>query len=242
MSTNIKTYTVYGLYRPNESLPFYIGYTNNTSNRFCKHVKDSSGVEKHLRKAKIIQKTLRDGNTIEMRSLFVYDNVAEALCKETELILFYGRLDLSTGVLTNHTDGGDGHVGYKWSDEARSRKSKSMMGNSINRGNKRPDSRDRMIKTVHVYDRNGNFVQTFASGKEAAEVLKCIPQSISKCLKGKCHYTIGDNVAYQFSTEFIPNMTPLVRCRLDPKPEKIYKQTELHRQRISESNKKARST
>jgi len=43
----------------------------------------------------------------------------EAFILEKKLILLYGRQDLNTGTLTNLTEGGDGVVGYVFTDEHR---------------------------------------------------------------------------------------------------------------------------
>lgn len=46
----------------------------------------------------------------------------EACEKEKELIKLYGRRDLGTGSLVNMTDGGEGVLGLKWTDEQRQAK------------------------------------------------------------------------------------------------------------------------
>lgn len=48
--------------------------------------------------------------------------------KEIEFIKLYGRIDRSTGILANMTDGGDGNLGLKHSDQAIERISKSSKG------------------------------------------------------------------------------------------------------------------
>lgn len=56
-----------------------------------------------------------------------------SLALERKLIKWYGRKDLGTGILLNKTDGGDGSIGLRWSDEARKEHSKRLMGKNLGR-------------------------------------------------------------------------------------------------------------
>lgn len=60
----------------------------------------------------------------------VEQNLTEigALALERQLIRWYGRKDLGTGILQNRTDGGDGVSGRVWTEEQRIAKSKQMSG------------------------------------------------------------------------------------------------------------------
>lgn len=51
-----------------------------------------------------------------------------AIAIERRLIKLWGRKDLSTGILLNRTDGGDGHSGYKKSEELKQRLSQVWQG------------------------------------------------------------------------------------------------------------------
>jgi hypothetical protein len=51
-----------------------------------------------------------------------------ALAIERRMIRWYGRKDIGTGILLNHTDGGDGFPGGIFSEEHRSNLSKSRTG------------------------------------------------------------------------------------------------------------------
>src|ERR1019366_3451884 len=52
----------------------------------------------------------------------------EALSLEIELIEKYGRRDLGTGCLCNHTSGGDGSSGYSHSDATKLKMSQAQYG------------------------------------------------------------------------------------------------------------------
>ena len=59
----------------------------------------------------------------DVEILFSGLDYEEANLKEVELILKYGRIDLKTGCLVNLTNGGDGVLGYTYTDKVRSKMS-----------------------------------------------------------------------------------------------------------------------
>ena len=75
----------------------------------------------------------------------LYDNLTEAEAFEIEMsgIAFYGRMDIHTGILANHTDGGEGPSGAVWSEEARKNHIAAMTGFvfSLERNKKISDSK-----------------------------------------------------------------------------------------------------
>lgn len=90
--------------------PFYIGVGGLIS--FDNYQRANAKNWKGLRSRSDFWKNIVDkyGFTVEI----VLDNCTkeEALNKEIELIKLYGRQDISTGILVNHTDGGEGNQNF----------------------------------------------------------------------------------------------------------------------------------
>lgn len=130
----MKNYYVYGYSDPTSTDDyFYIG--KGKGNR----------AYQHINKCKLKQKThfykrlkyLLDNNIIpEIQILSNELTNKEANGLEIELIFKYGRLDLGTGCLCNHTNGGEGSEGYYHSEESKRKISESHIENGTNIGNK----------------------------------------------------------------------------------------------------------
>jgi hypothetical protein len=60
----------------------------------------------------------------------LYDNLSweDACKKEKELIALYGRVDLGTGTLVNLTNGGEGTLGHKHTNETKAKMAKTRKG------------------------------------------------------------------------------------------------------------------
>lgn len=84
------------------------------------------GRNRHL--LNIIKQARAQGQ--ELHRVKVRENMseAEAFMLEKELIAFYGREDIDTGILVNLTDGGDGPAGYKMPPELRAHHSAIKRG------------------------------------------------------------------------------------------------------------------
>ena len=131
-------YYVYLLENPATSLPFYVGVAKANrlggyGPRELQHLSDA----KKLKEGKKLQKpNLHKLNTINqildqtMEVMITihsrYETENEAFSKEIELISFYGRKDLGTGILTNMTAGGEGCINQ--SVETRDKRIATMTG------------------------------------------------------------------------------------------------------------------
>lgn len=130
ISENIGMFYVYALKRPNGQ-PFYIG-KGSCRDRFQRH-------ETHVREAKaqksknnhkinIIRKIWREGENVKYEIMGLFDDEISAFNEEERLIKFYGRIDKKTGILCNHSDGGDGNAGGLVSEETRRKLSDALKG------------------------------------------------------------------------------------------------------------------
>lgn len=133
--------------RKDNNQPFYVGVGGLLS--FDNYQRANANNWKGLRNRSDFWKNIANkfGFIVEI----VLDNCTkkEAFLEEARLIKLYGRLDIGTGILVNHTDGGDGrinsseeiklkcgkkNIGRKWTDEQREKileKRKNRLPDSI---------------------------------------------------------------------------------------------------------------
>ncbi len=126
--------------RKNDNQPFYIGVGGLLS--FDNYQRANASNWKGLKNRSSFWKNVANkfGFTVEI----VLDNCTkeEAFLEEVRLIKLYGRQDIGTGILVNHTDGGDGRIGS-------SEEIKKKCG-SKNIGRKWTEDRRNGIKKVKV--------------------------------------------------------------------------------------------
>lgn len=143
---------VYELIDPRNNEPFYIGYGHG--NRMYHHIKEVR-YNKINRKVNKIRKILSEGfdNIIYKK---VWENISaeEAKQKEIELIKLYGRLDLGTGILCNHTNGGDGIIGH--SQETRRKMSEN---HPLHHASPSVESRKKMSISAKTRNENPDYIQ-----------------------------------------------------------------------------------
>ncbi|MFH6944635.1 NUMOD3 domain-containing DNA-binding protein [Flavobacterium sp. FlaQc-50] len=129
---------VYRHIRLDKNEPFYIGIGSDNS-----YTRANTKHERNNIWHKIVSKT---DYLVEI--VFEHNDYEVIKEKEIELILLYGRINLSTGSLSNLTNGGDGMLGFIPSEESRKNQSIRMSGEnnpgfgkryaSVTKGMKKP--------------------------------------------------------------------------------------------------------
>jgi hypothetical protein len=138
-------------------IPFYVG--KGTKNRMYEHSLQAKRSNKSTHLLNKIRKMFSEGRSIQYEKVFFSEDAREALDKEIELIALYGRIDKNTGILVNGTDGGDGVVGYVYTEEHK-RKISNALKTAIKEGRLIPAGkkcvrdikyRDNMSKAMRTY-------------------------------------------------------------------------------------------
>lgn len=138
--------------------PFYIG--KGSGKRLASHLHQSS-LKRTSFKNSIIKAIKNDLNETPLHYK-IYENLSEedAFLIEEELINHFGRLDIKTGILANHTDGGIG-------------------ANKIFY----PKEKKLISQEIYQYDLDGNFLKKWNSKKEAEEDTKLNLTNLSTAIK-----------------------------------------------------------
>lgn len=139
--------------------PFYIGKGHKYR---CVHgLTPYRKYENKWHKFKKIKSMSKSGHLPIIQK--IYENLSEpdSFKKEIELIKLIGRHDLSTGPLTNHTNGGEGTV-------------------NIN-----PEWRKVLSKPIQQFTREGELVAEYDSIKDACKATGLIAQNVGAAANGK---------------------------------------------------------
>ena len=126
---------VYILSDPITGTVFYVGKGNHGRCRLADHVRQARRLiegkkltDNNPIKAGIIKRILEAGLMPDFKIVFESELEVEAHNHEIALISAYGRKNNETGCLANMTDGGEGIVGWKMTDETRARKAAASKG------------------------------------------------------------------------------------------------------------------
>lgn len=134
---------VYALRVEGEEHPFYIG--KGQGNRAIHHFTPSS-LKKNSHKNNKIKKAREEGKEVKVEFLESGLTNDVACEREREYIAKYGRWDVD-GILANRTDGGEGSVGHRPSEETRKKMSESHKANPYShwKGKKMSDEHKKKI-------------------------------------------------------------------------------------------------
>lgn len=127
----MKTFYIYQLRLENSPTPFYIG--KGRGKRSIQHFTPTNLGTKSMRSS-IIKHARETGIPVlvEVLASGLLEDAAFQI--ERNLISHYGRRDNGTGILANHTDGGEGASGGVISEETRKKISDALKGRKISTG------------------------------------------------------------------------------------------------------------
>jgi hypothetical protein len=146
--------------RLDKNEPFYIGIgssekTANTENR--KYRRALATENRNQIWNRIVAKT---ENKVQI--ILESDNYEFIKEKEIEFIKLYGQINNNTGTLANITQGGEGNLGVKFTQERKDKIGKGNLRHGI---------------PVYQYDQAGNFIKYW---EHIGEATKCIGKQFSK--------------------------------------------------------------
>lgn len=142
---------VYIFIDPRNGLPFYVGKGKN--DRWRHHFKRCHR-KSHSLKSNRINRIVTMGLEVIVQFYVLDVQERTAFLVERALIRKYGRIDIGTGILCNHTDGGEGTSGFKYE----SKESHPRFGKpGANRGKKfSDDTRHKMSIAMMGQDQKGS--------------------------------------------------------------------------------------
>lgn len=149
-------YYTYQLRLSDEVRPFYIG--KGTGDRLNHHTMPFSLKNKSMKNS-IIKKAIRDGQTVIAEVLSSFDDEESAFQEEKRLIALHGRRDIGTGILANHTDGGEGGGGVVHGDEYKKAMSEALAGREFT---------DQHREKISISKRNRMVVKDRKTGKHVS--------------------------------------------------------------------------
>lgn len=196
----MKLYYVYTLRAEDSELPFYVGKTFFGSIRLYHHIHYSLNGQVPSAKASKIKALLNANKLILEEVVFSSENEQEVFDKERELIAFYGRKDNGTGILCNHTDGGEGASGKScnettrqavaqanreriWDESSRLKQSIKSKGRTLSTEAKLKVAQSK-YKAIAAYTLDDQLIGTYRSISQASKELNTDRTNISMVLNG----------------------------------------------------------
>lgn len=120
-------YYIYRHVRPDKNVPFYIGrganYADRSIYRRSKSLKGRNYIWKSI--------VAKNNNNYYIDIMYETDYLDEILKKEIEFISLYGKIIDNNGTLCNLTNGGDGSLGLKHTEETKNKMSIKRKNNPI---------------------------------------------------------------------------------------------------------------
>lgn len=190
--------------RIDKNEPFYIGIGNNETRAYNK-----------INRTKHWKSIAKKGYEVEV---LLEDLTWEQACeKEREFIALYGRKNLGTGTLVNLTDGGEGTLGYRHTEEAKLKNRLASLGpNNANYGKKRPEHGEKLKgKKNPCYGRTGEKHPMFGvpgywKGRESIRKIRVLYDGVEfesqtalakhlNCTLGNITRLVKKNIAKQLN-------------------------------------------
>lgn len=192
----VETY-IYTLNDPDTGVVRYVGKSVNPSRRFIRHLSEAKTAAVKTYKDNWILKLLKHNKKPTQQIIEVCGN--NWVDREKYWISYYR--EVMGDRLTNLTEGGDGLLGYKFSNETKLKMSKAAIGRVITeeqkekisktlKGRKLPkETREKMAKArqkkVIQIGLDGGFIKVWDSIKQVQKTLHIDRSQISRCVGGK---------------------------------------------------------
>jgi hypothetical protein len=139
-------------------------------------------LKKRSHKNSIIKKAIREGVKVLPEVLFTGMTETEAHAKEVELIAIYGRIDIGTGILANHTDGGEGVSGYIQKPESVAKMRKSKIGKPLTE-----DHKKKISASMMGMKRDDEMKAKVSKARKGSKHTAASKSKMSKSQTGKTH-------------------------------------------------------
>ena len=175
----------------------YIGRTStDLLQRLGTHLSKAKNNYTITHKDNWLRSLLEKGEKPIIRNLCIVEGWQESHIVERFLINKY------CGRLLNHDDRGEGSKNHIVSDKA-----KRLISESLKKQYLENDMPNPARKVIHVYDKDGKYINTYISGMQAAIALDVNYSAIYKCTSGlRDHYR-----GYQFNLIKVESMKQILK-------------------------------